>query len=234
MRTRPCTVRCSRQVPEARVIMFLDGTDGPFLSNPVLQRCGWGVTVSISPMCSHHLWFSVEDAVSRAANKPSPDPRSTPGYRRSALRHAESFVSTAQRGRAAIYWVAVEYHSATILVMKVKGRACEWSLWSRHQPFWMCVGNEFADRLAAKGAEARPHSEWTVKKIQGVGSLARTVQRHVATLTLHMAEQYPNKSVQVSHVAVLRKRAPLEECIRLSAHEIVAGRRIGSVKCTKC
>ena len=49
------------------------------------------------------------------------------------------------------------------------------------------------------------------------------MQRRVATVSLHMAKQYPNKSIQVSHVAVLRKRAPLEECIRVSQHEIVAG-----------
>ena len=42
---------------------------------------------------------------------------------------------------------------------------------------------------AAKGAEAHQHSEWTIQKIGGVRSLARTVQRRVATVTLHMAEQ---------------------------------------------
>ena len=41
------------------------------------------------------------------------------------------------------------------------------------------------------------------------------MQRRVATVTLHMAEQYPG------------------ECIRLSAYEIVAGRRAGPVKCIK-
>ena len=44
-----------------------------------------------------------------------------------------------------------------------------------------------------------------------------------------MAEQYLNKSTQVFYVAVPQKRAPLEECIRLSAHEIVPGRKIGSM-----
>ena len=44
----------------------------------------------------------------------------------------------------------------------------------------------------------------------------------VAAVTLHMAEQ--NKSLLVSHVAVARQRVPLEECSRLSAHGIVAGR----------
>ena len=83
--------------------------------------------------------------------------------------------------------------------------------------------NEFADRLTAKGSEPHQHSEWTVKKTAGVSSFAMTAQRRVATVTLHMAEQYPNKSIQVSHVAVRRKRASLEECVKLSAQEIVAG-----------
>ena len=55
------------------------------------------------------------------------------------------------------------------------------------------------------------------------------VQRRVGTATLQMAEQYPNKAIQVSYVVVPRNRAPLEECTRLSAHEIVAWR----VDCTK-
>ena len=93
-----------------------------------------------------------------------------------------------------------------------------------HQPIWMFV--------AAKGAEAHQHSEWTIKKIAGVRSLARQVQSRVATVTLDMAEQYPNKSFWVSHVAVPRKHLGLEECIELPAHVLVAGRSAGSVKCT--
>ena len=94
-----------------------------------------------------------------------------------------------------------------------------------NQPIWMFV--------AAKGAEAHQHSEWTVKKIARVRSLARAVQRR-ATVTLDMAEQYPNKSFWVSYVAVPRKHLGLEECIELSAHVLVARRNAGSVKCTKC
>ena len=70
------------------------------------------------------------------------------------------FVSTAQRGRTnpveqcsdlwLQHWAAVEYHSAA-------------------QPFWMFAGNEFADRLAVKGAEAPQHSEWTVKRVRESG-----------------------------------------------------------------
>ena len=86
----------------------------------------------------------------------------------------------------------------------------------------MFASNEFAERLEAEGAEAHQHSEWTVKKIAGVRNLASTVQRRVATVTSHMAEQYPLQSTQVSYVAVPRKRAPLEECIRVSEHESVA------------
>ena len=84
------------------------------------------------------------------------------------------------------------------------------------------------------GAETHQHSEWTVKKIARVRSLARAVQSRVATVTLDMAEHYLDKSIWVSHVAVPRKHLGLEECIELSAHVLVAGRRAGSVKCTKC
>ena len=85
----------------------------------------------------------------------------------------------------------------------------------------------------AKGAEAHKHSEWTIKKIAGVRSLARAVQRR-ATVTLDMAEQHLDKSIWVSHVAVPRKHLGLEECIELPARVLVAGRRAGSVKCAKC
>ena len=126
-------------------------------------------------------------------------------------------------------WEAVEDHSAAILVLENKSHASERSLWSREPAKCGCY------RLAAKGAEAHRHFQWTIiEQVAGVRSLARTVQRRVATVTLHKAEQYSNKSMLVSHVAVPRKRVPLEECIGLSAHEIVAGRRVGSVKCTKC
>ena len=67
-----------------------------------------------------------------------------------------------------------------------------------------------------------------------VRKLARTVRRRVTTAALYVAEQYPNKSIQVSRAAVPRKRAPQEERVRLSAHEIVGGGGIGSVKWTKC
>ena len=105
---------------------------------------------------------------------------------------SEYFVSTAQRGRAHRvgqwcvlcnqYWDAVENHS--------ESHASEWSLWSVHQQIWMFAGNEFADGLAAKGAEAHQHSEWTIKKIAGVRSLVRAVQRRVATVTVDMSEHY--------------------------------------------
>ena len=204
------------------VIMVLDGTGGPFSSDIVLRRCGWGVT-----------FLDFNDVFAQTV------PRSEVYAEIQALRFArktplilvsdnEYFVSTAQRGRTNPvepcsdlwhqYWVAVEYHSAAVLVMKVKSRASEWSLWSGHQPLRMYAGNEIGDRLAANGAEAS-------------GQDGAEARRHCHPAH---ADQYPNKSIQVSCVAVPRKRAPLEECIRLSAHEIVAGRRIGSVKCTQC
>ena len=118
----------------------------------------------------------------------------------------EYFVSTAQEGRAPFvgrccelwhqHWEAVERHSAAILVLEVKSHGSEWSLWSGHQSICMFAGNEFADRLAAKGAEAHQHSECTIKKIGGIRDLARAVQRRVATVTLHIAEHFPNKSIQ--------------------------------------
>ena len=84
------------------------------------------------------------------------------------------------------YCDAVEHDSAAILILEVTFVN---GLWSGHQPIWMFPGNEFADRLAAEGAEEHQYSECTVKKIVGVRSSARTVQRRVATVNLHMAEQ---------------------------------------------
>ena len=87
-------------------------------------------------------------------------------------------------------------------------------------------------RAPAKGAEAHQHSEWTVEKMSGVRSPARTVQRRVATVTLHMAEQCPNKSAQVSCVAfptvrqVVRARDRCRARDRLRVvHQVPAGLR---------
>ena len=102
------------------------------------------------------------------------------------------------------------------------------------KPLWMFAGNEFADRLAAKGADAHQHSEWTVKKIVGVRKLAVQPWRCGAGVPPSPCTWYPNKSILVSHVTVPRKRVSLEERVGLSAHETVAGRRAGSVKCMKC
>ena len=63
----------------------------------------------------------------------------------------------------------------------------------------MFAGNEFVGRLAAKGAEAHQQSELEPSED---GAEA------VAAVTLYMAEQYPNNSILVSHVAALRKRVP--------------------------
>ena len=65
-----------------------------------------------------------------------------------------------------------------------------------------------------------------IKKIAGVRSLARAVQRR-ATVTLDVAEQYLDNSIWVSHVAVPRKHLGLEERIELSAHVLVAGAQGG-------
>ena len=93
----------------------------------------------------------------------------------------------------------------------------------------MFVGREFANRLAAKGAEAHQHPEW----VGGIRNLSSTVQR-VPTVTLHMADLFQNKAIPVSHVSLPRKRLALEECIKISAHELVAGRGAGSMKCKRC
>ena len=130
------------------------------------------------------------------------------------------------------YWGAVEYHAAAILVMKVKSRASERSLWSRHQPIWMCAGNEFADRLAAKGAEAHQDSEWTLKTFAGVGNLATTVQWRVATWHVAVPQQVHSGLLCLQP---LGRGHRWKSASGWSAHEILLqGRRIGSVKCTKC
>ena len=95
----------------------------------------------------------------------------------------------------------------------------------------MFAGNKFADRLAAKGAEAHQHSEWTLKTTGGIRNLARAVQRRVATVTWpSTSRKSPSRCPTSRSLA----STSLEECIRLFAHEIVAGRRAGSVKCKKC
>ena len=68
----------------------------------------------------------------------------------------------------------------------------------------------------------------------GVRSLARTVQRQVATDTLHMAGSIPTSPFRCPMSRSIASMHHWKECIRLSAHEIVAGRKAGSAKCTKC
>ena len=163
------------------LIMFLDGTGGPFSSDFVLRRCGWEVAVlDFTDVFAPSLVFGRGGGLLGAKQTV---PRSEVHAGLYALRFAretplflvsenEYFVSTAEKGRANPvgpcsdlwhqYWVAVEYHAAAIFVMKVKSRA------SVH------AGNEFADRLAAKGAEAQ--------KIAAVRNLSRTGQRRALPL----------------------------------------------------
>ena len=56
----------------------------------------------------------------------------------------------------------------------------------------------------------------------------------MVTVTLHTLEHFPNKSIPVPCVSLPRKRLALDECIKISAHELVARRRAGSAKCKKC
>ena len=122
------------------------------------------------------------------------------------------------------YWEAVEQHSAAILIL-IKSHVSEWSLWSGHQPIWMSAGNEFADRLAPR----EPRSALRVDRQENCGCREVWPRRCRGALP-----PSPCTRPSSTRVAVARKRTPLEECIRLSAHEIVAGRRISSVMCTKC
>ena len=207
--------------------MFLDGTGCQSPVTPLFRRYGWCVPVlDFTNVFAASMVFGRGSGLSGAKQTV---PRSEVHAEIQALRSAPRktllvlisdngcFVSTDQRGRAHPegrrldlwhqYWVAVEYHS---VVLKVKSHASEWSLCSGQQPLWTFVGNEFAD------------SEWSTGNIAGVKSVARTLHRRVATVTLQVAEEYSNWFIQVSHVAVPRKRALLEECIKLSAHEIVA------------
>ena len=87
--------------------------------------------------------------------------------------------------------------SATLRRSLSRSHASEWSLLSGHQPLWIFAGNEFADRLAAKGAEARQHSEWTVMKIAGTQEFKPGRCRGALPL------------LPCTYVAVPRKRAPL-------------------------
>ena len=56
-------------------------------------------------------------------------------------------------------------------------------------PLCVFAGNEFADRLAFKGAEAHQHSEWTMKKLQESEAKPGRCRGEVATVILHMAER---------------------------------------------
>ena len=94
--------------------------------------------------------------------------------------------------------------------------------------------SEGEEGTAWEAFEAFQHSEWTVKKIGGIRNLAGTVQRRVSTVTSHMAKHFPNKAIPVFFVTVTRKHLALDECIKRSAHELVSGRRAGSVKCRRC
>ena len=152
--------------------------------------------------------------VSLAPSRRSPDSRFTPGSRRirftprrtplNLVSHNEYFVSTPQTGRANPvgpcsdlwhqYLVAVEHHSAATLVMRAKSHASEWSLWSGTSPLDACF-HPVCRQTGSQRSRSAP-----AFRVDRVGSSARTAQRRVATVTLHMAEQYSNKSVQVSHV----------------------------------
>ena len=218
------------------LIMFLNGTGEPFFKSSPSGCSGFHRRVRA---------VNGRGVFSLVLNKPFPDLRYKLGSRRFAMHRVKPLccwyptmnISCPQpRKGGRIEWVSgVQFGTSTGTRSRITPRESRFSK-SRampasgrggqgNQPIWMFV--------AAKGAEAHQHSEWTVKKIAGVRSLARAVQRR-ATVTLDMAEQYPNKSFWVSHVAVPRKHLGLEECIELPAHVLVAGRRAGSVKCTTC
>ena len=118
------------------------------------------------------------------------------------------------------YWDAVD--PVAIPILKVKSQRV------------VAIGTSLPTDWRPKRPKRTSTLSELSRKIPEVRILARPVQSRVATVTLDMAEQYPNKSFWVSHVAVPRKHLGLEECIELSAHVLVAGRRAGSVKCTKC
>ena len=127
------------------LIMFLDGTGASFSSGPALRRCGCGVGVlDFTDVFAPSLVFGRGGGLFVAEQIV---PRSGVHAGIQVLRYAlrktplvlisdnEYSVSTGQRGRANPvgrfsdlwhrYWVAVEYHAAAILIMKVKSRAGE-------------------------------------------------------------------------------------------------------------
>ena len=183
------------------LIMFLDGTGGPVSTDPELRRRGWCVAVLdfTDVFCAvlglrrrrRSPWRQAHCPQTRGLRWDSGTPLRTGQDPLVLVSDNEHFVSTVQRVRANRvgqcgdrwhqYWVAVEYHAAAIPVLKVKSHASEWPLWPGHLMF--------ADRLAAKGAEAHQPSEWTQGNCRSQ-EFSHDAQRCVATLTLHIAEQY--------------------------------------------
>ena len=76
-------------------------------------------------------------------------------------------------------------------------------------------------------------SEWTIKTNFGSkkSSQDRAEARRHCSVTLHMVEQYPNKSIQVSHVQSLGSVHHWKGASGCPAHEIVAGRRVAPSSC---
>ena len=105
------------------------------------------------------------------------------------------------------------------------------TLHKRHSQIIACSTNGSADVIGQSESSACSYTlpnrsaegmSWCLNRGLAATLLGFSCGRRVAIVTLHVAEQCSNKSFQMSHAAVPRKRTPLEECIR-----------IGSVKCTK-
>ena len=160
-----------------------------------LWRCGWRVVVlDFGGVFAPSLVFGRGGGLLGAKQSV---PRSEVDCGIQALHFAprKTPLSTAQKGGR------TPWSNAAICGLQwSKSHFSKWSLWSGYQPLWIFAGTELADRLAAKRAGAHHHAGWTVKKISAF-----------ATVTLHMAEQYPTSPLRCP----TWQSRPLEECIRL-------------------
>ena len=103
-----------------------------------------------------------------------------------------------------------------------------------HQPIWMFEGNEFADRLAAKGPKRTSTLSGLSRKSQESGVWPGPCRVGLPLSPWTWPSITRTSPSGLSYVAVPRKHQELEECIGLFVHVLVAGRRVGSVKCAKC
>ena len=139
------------------LIMFLDGTGGPF-SRGALSPAILCFQVPVEewlfltlPTSSRRPWCSEEEVVCLAPNKSFPDLRYSPISDNASC-------PLPRKGGRTPWVIAATFGTSSgmcssVLILEEKSHVSEWSLWSGHQARWMYAGNECAHRLEARGPE---------------------------------------------------------------------------------